>query len=410
MPSLAVYSTDPMSADEVRLPEPPPSAAASPSEATPPSTAAPLPDAAVSSHAVLASDARDEPTPPRQVALPPTKRSRWAVYVNATCLVLGVVLLVVLVLKLDFQQVLAKLRQVGWAFGGTFVAYLLGLVVTSEAWRCMVDPTRSRATFRDFFGAFWVGHAINAITPGGQLGEVMRGTMLRGKVEGEELIASIVTLTFFGYASMLAFNLLAPILCLALLDLPARVVLVVFAVAFAFFVPMTLLYLFLRRGAAAATIRLLRRLPFVRLKDPEAVSARAHTIDARIRDFRRQRPRLFLRAVLWIALARLLQAAEYWALLPVLVPDRRLWWLGAVALLTQASAQLLSWALTVVPSGVGVAEANTTLLYKLLGLDPVVGLTLEIVRHIRTVIGIAIGLAIGWSVGLRGAAGKRNQS
>jgi uncharacterized protein (TIRG00374 family) len=341
------------------------------------------------------------PPPGAGEARPAPRRAGWAVYLNAICLVIGVVLLVALLLTFDLRQVAGRLRQVGWAFGGTLAAYVLGLVVTAAAWQCMVDPARSRARFRDFLGAFWVGHAINAVTPGGHLGEVVRGTMLRDKVEREELIASIVTLACFGYASMLAFNLLAPVLCLALLDLPARVVLVVFAVAFACFAPMILLYLFLRRGAAATTVRLLRRLPFVRFADPEAVAAKARTVDARIRELRRARPRRFRRAVVWIALARLLQAAEYWVLLPVLIPDRSLWWLGAVALLTQASAQLLSWALIVVPSGLGVAEANTTLLYRLLGLDPLVGLTLEIVRHIRTAIGIAVGLVIGWAVGLR---------
>jgi uncharacterized membrane protein YbhN (UPF0104 family) len=334
---------------------------------------------------------------------PDERRARWTRYARPAGLVIGVALLVGLVLKLDFHQVVARLRQVGWAFLGTLGAYLLGLVVTSAAWQCMVDPARSRATFRDFLGAFWVGHAVNGITPGGHLGEVVRGTILRHKVESEELIASVVTLNFMSYASMLAFNLLAPLLCLALLDLPARVVLVVLAVALGFFVPMTLLYLLLRRGAAALVIRLLQRLPFVRFRDPEAVSAKARAVDERIRELRRARPRRFARAVLWLVLARLLQAAEYWVLLPVLVQGHGLWWLGAVAVLTQASSQLLSWALLVVPSGVGVAEANTTLVYKLLGLDPLVGLTLEIVRHLRTVIGIAIGLAIGWLMGLRHA-------
>ncbi|MBI5482271.1 MAG: flippase-like domain-containing protein [Deltaproteobacteria bacterium] len=334
----------------------------------------------------------------------PGRRSRLAVIFNAACLVLGAVLLVLLVVKLDLQQVGARLRQVGWAFAGTFAAYVAGLVVTSAAWQCMVDPARSRATFRNFFAAFWAGHAINVLTPGGQLGGVLRGTILRDKVETEELIASLVTLTFFGYVSQLAFNLAVPLLCLALLDLPPRTVLTVLAVAIAFFVPMTLVYLFLRRGAAATIIRVLQKLPFVHLKEPEAVADKARNIDARIREFRQRRPRPFLRAVLWIALARLLLAAEYWVLLPVLLPDRSLWWLAALALLTQTSAQLLSWAMTFVPSQIGVAEANTTLLYKLLGLDPIVGLTLEIARRIRTLIGIAIGLLIGWIIGLRRTA------
>ena len=343
------------------------------------------------------------PAPAETAASP--RRSRWVAWLNATCLALGVVLLVVLVFKLDLQQVGARLRLVGWAFLGVFGAHVLGLVVTAAGWRCMVDPVRSRARFRDFLGAFWVGYSINALTPGAQLGAVLRVTILRDKVDSEELIASLVTLSFFSYASTMALTLLAPLLCLALLDLPTRTVLVVFGIAVVFCVPMLLIYLFLRRGAAAAIINLIRRLPFVRFKDPERVAEKAQAIDRSIRTFRQQRPRLFLYAVLWIAGARLCQVLEYAVLLPVLIPGRGLLWLVALAFLTQASSQLLAWAMTFVPSQVGVAEANTTLLYKLLGLDPVVGLTVEIVRRIRTVLGVAIGLLIGWAVGVRRTPG-----
>jgi hypothetical protein len=341
---------------------------------------------------------------PDEPAAPP-RRARWVTWLNAVCLALGVVLLAGLVFKLDLQQVGAKLRLVGWAFLGVFASHVVGLAVTAAGWQCMVDPARSRARYRDFLAAFWAGWSINALTPGAQLGAVLRMTILRGKVESGELIASLVTLTFFSYASTMALTLLAPLLCLALLDLPARTVLLVFGIALLFCVPMLLIYLFLRRGAAAATIRIVRKVPFVRFKDPERVVERAQAIDRSILTFRQQRPRLFLSAVLWIAAARVCQVLEYAVLLPVLAPGHGLLWIGGVALLTQASSQLLAWALTFVPSQVGVAEAGTTLLFKLLALDPVVGLTIEITRRVRTVIGVTIGLLIGWAVGVRGRPG-----
>ena len=94
----------------------------------------------------------------------------------------------------------------------------------------------------------------------------------------------------------------------------------------------------------------------------------------------------------------------------MLVPGRPVWWLALVAILTQAATQLLSWVMTFVPSQIGVAEGNTTGLYRLLGLDPLVGLTMEVLRHLRLPLGIAVGLTLGWLAGLRrapppGAAG-----
>jgi uncharacterized membrane protein YbhN (UPF0104 family) len=336
-------------------------------------------------------------------AAPARRRLRPMVVLNVVFLTLGSGLLAALILKLDTAQLVTRIKAVGWAaFLGACGCYVLGLIVTTAAWHRIIDPAHSRARVRELFAAFWAGASLNALTPGGSLGEVWRGALMRGRVDGDEHVASLVTLNFLGTVSMLCYNLLGPLLCLALLDLPARTVIVVFAVALGFALPWVIVYVLLRRGAIGLLVRLVCRLPLVRMRDPEGMQARARTIDARIREFRARRPRDFAWTVVWLAAARLLQAADYVVLLFVLVPDRPLGWLVLVATLTQAATQLLSWALTLVPSQIGVAEANTTGLFRMLGLDPLVGLTMEIVRHVRLPLGVAIGLLLGWILGLRG--------
>jgi len=329
---------------------------------------------------------------------------------NLAFLGLGLILCVLLVLKLDTAEVGLRLRQVGWGFAGLMLLFVLGALVSTAAWRSTIDPARSRARFLDLLVAFWAGSAVNAVTAGGTFGEVFRGTLIRDKVDSEEIVASLVIFNFMGYVSMLLFNLLGPLLCLILLDLPFRVVALVFVLSLAFFLPSGLLYFLLRRGAAGIVVGVIRRLPLVRLRDPAGLLEKAHRIDRCIADFRIRRPRQFAAAVAWFAVARFVQAADYLVLLPALVSGRSLLWLGLVALLIHSTSQLLSWALTFIPSQVGVAEGKTALLFRLLGFDPVVGLTLEIVRHLRAVIGIALGLLLGWiAVLLRHRASARER-
>ena len=372
------------------VPQPQPTASAGPPSVAAPTEGAPLPEQATAFHETGAS----------------SRPSRVATVLNFVFLGLGLALFVGLLVRLDIVAIAARMRQVGAAFVFMLGVYVLGILASAAGWQNMVDPQRSTARFRDFLGAYWAGLAINALTPGAQLGGVLRVTLLRGKVETDEAIASVVMFAFFMWGTGLAFNLVAPLLCLGLVTLPTRVVLAVLGIGIAFLIPMLGAYLFLRRGAVGTTLRVLQKLPFVNVRDPAALAKRAHSIDTRMSELRARRPRLFVQAVLWITVVRVLQAVEYLCLLVVLLPERPFLWLLGVALLTQTASQLIVWAMTFVPSQMGVAEANTTLLFRLLGLDPVIGLTLEIGRRMRTIFGILVGLLIGWLLGLRGLRGS----
>ncbi|MBN2493050.1 MAG: flippase-like domain-containing protein [Deltaproteobacteria bacterium] len=321
-------------------------------------------------------------------------------WLNIGFLLLGLVLFVVFLIKMDHREVLAQVRRVGFNFVGAFSCYVLGLWVTTHAWKAILDSTRSRASFLDLFLAFWVGHAVNEVTPTGSMGEVLKGTMLRDKVESDELIASIVVFNFLSTFSMQVFVLLGPLLSLCLLDLPADIVWLLFGIAVLFFIPISGLFFLLRRGAAGLLVKLLLKLPFVRTKDPEAWAAKAKAIDDKVRGFYRNRPRDFWRSIFFYACARLLQAAELWFILLALLPEKNPGWLFLVAVLIQTASQLLSWAMTFVPGQLGVAEGGMAMLFRLLGLSSLLGFSMEVVRRARRVLGILIGLVIGWSLGI----------
>ncbi len=321
--------------------------------------------------------------------------SRLTKYLNLTFLIIGVGLLVGLLFKMDTEVVGARLVQVGWFFPPAFASYVLGLFLTASAWRCIVDPAASRATYRDFLAALWAGHAVNQVTPTASLGEVFKGTILKGKVDGEELVASLITFNFMSTFVVQIFTILGPVVVLFAVDLSSEVILTLFGAAFIMFIPVGLLALLLRWGVASKVVGLLQRLPLVKFKDPDALLAKARSIDERIRRFRKCRPKKFLGAVFCLFLVRLCQVAELWFILMGLLPDESAGFLLMLALLTQTATQLIAWVMTFVPGQVGVAEGGSALLFQWLGMDPLTGFSMEIMRRIRKLLGISIGLVIG---------------
>lgn len=327
--------------------------------------------------------------------------SRLGRLLNLAFLALGLSLLTVLLVKLDYTAVGARMAQVGWRFGLAFSAYVAGLVTTTAAWQQMVDPAHSKASFRELLVAFWAGHAINSVTPTGNLGEVYKGTALRGRIDGVELVASLIGFNFMSSFSMQIFVSFGPPLCLLLPEVPGRLTVLLFVAAALAYLPTILLYVLLRVGLADRAVRLVRRLPFVKLKDPEALLASAGEVDRRLREARRARPARFVRACGWFAAARVASVLEVWVLLVALMPDRPIVHLLLLATLTQTVSQLVAWVMTFIPSGIGVAEGSTALLYGILGLDPVVGFSMELLRRVRMLLGVSIGLALAWGVRYR---------
>ncbi len=323
-------------------------------------------------------------------------KSRVAKIVNIFFLLLGAALLTGLLVKLDFDEVKRHLIQVGWYFALAFFIFIVGLMLNAYGWKKIVDPRSSRARYRDFLAAFWVGYAINQVTPGASLGEVLKGTILKGRIDSDSLIASLISFNFLSTFVSQIFTLFGAALCLVALDLPTDVILVLFGLALIMFIPIGLLYLLLRWGIASRVVSLLAKIPFVKVRDPDALLAKARSVDKGIRELRSRRPGDFWIFIFSLIGVKLTQVLELFVLLIALIPGQGVAFLLLLSLLAQTATQLLCWAATFVPGQIGVAEGFSALLFKLLGLDPIRGFAMELVRRIRRLLCIGIGLAIGF--------------
>ena len=320
---------------------------------------------------------------------------------NILFLLLGVGLLVGMLVNLDTAKVASRMLQAGWYFLAGFTCYVASLFLSAYAWMRLVDRSRFKVSFGKFLAAFWAGHAINQLTPAASLGEVVKGTLLKDVMDADELVASIIMNNVLSTAVSQFVTMVAPLICLASLQLPTDVIVGLFVVATALCIPLVLLFFLLRWGVAGKAMKLLLKVPFLKIENPEAKLERARNVDRRIREFARRQPRDLAVAVACDFLVRVLSVAEIWLLLIGLLPDKRIGFLLMMALLSQSSSQLIAWVATFIPGQVGVMEGGGALLYKLVGLDPVTGFSMELLRRVRRILGIAVGLLIGLWAGIR---------
>ena len=155
---------------------------------------------------------------------------------------------------------------------------------------------------------------------------------------------------------------------------------------------------------------LLNRLPGVRFNDPDTLIARAHEVDRRIRLSLTSRRIPFLRSLSSWLLVRLLQTLEIWILLYALLPSAGTTELVLLAILAQTGALLVGGFLAFVPGQIGVAEGGSAFLFGIIGYSPMVGLSMELVRRVCKLVGIAVGLVIGSERLLKRNGGKKQHS
>ncbi|MFC1654755.1 flippase-like domain-containing protein [Myxococcota bacterium] len=311
-------------------------------------------------------------------------------------LVLGAGLLIALLAHMDFAEVGARLTQVGWLLPAAVVIHLIGIMLMARGWYEVIDPRFSKAGFGEVLSAYWTGHVINSLTPVKSLGDVLAGTILkdRDKLDGEELVASLVLLNLIASLASLVFVFAGPVICI-IAGFHARVSLSLLVGFLGILFPVALFYVLMRLGLAGRVLRLLNRLPGVRFKDPDAWIARAREVDHRIRVSLTIRRAPFLRSLSSWLLVRLLQTLEIWILLFALLPATGTSDLVLLAILAQTGALLVGGLLSFVPGQIGVAEGGSAFLFGMIGYPPVVGLSMELVRRVCKLAGIGVGLALG---------------
>ncbi len=314
---------------------------------------------------------------------------------NVFFLGLGLLLFVALIARLGAQGILDKLTRIGWMFVPAFLAYVSSQLLSTMTWSSCVPPDSSRASYWDLLKVFWAGHALNAVTPGGGMGEVLKASLLRGKVGGRPLVASLILYNGINSTSVAVASVAGALICVLWLDAPLVATMPLLIVSLIAVVAFLVLLWLVRHGTLSKALMVVQRLPFVSFRDPQAIADQARDVDQLMCEFFRERPGDVLRAALFASGARMAQVIEMWCLLEPLVTEGNVF---LIALLTQTTSTLITWVTAFVPGQVGTLEGGSGAIFQLAGFDPALGVTAVIARRLRTVLGVGIGLLLGGRV------------
>jgi hypothetical protein len=310
---------------------------------------------------------------------------RW----NLVFLVLGLGALGWLAWQVGPGEIAAGMGRVGWTgFAVICAVQLASLLLDAVVLRLCAGTEPPVASYWSFARASIAGHAINTLTPLGQLGEVTKYTQLESELPGERVAGALLlqNLVFFaGAAALVGASGVAAALLLPL-DGAFRIALLVISAAFLAMAAATLVFMY--RGPGPAIFRLAERLAsrFSRLGKAVAWVRRVEGLSRGATTHSRRMVLVWVLAIV----SRLCGTVEVGVILAFIGYRQGL----VIVLLTQGTGQLVTWATAFVPFQAGTAEGGSYLLFKAIGLTPSVGVLLEIVRKARRLAVAAFGMSL----------------
>ena len=314
-------------------------------------------------------------------------RPRLAV-LNILVAIIGVALLVFTVQRAGGWAVIVDgVASIGWWFAVVVLLGAFRMLCRTRAWMiCANDP---QLRFSDAFGAWLVSDAVGNLTPLGVLAsEPTKILMVRTKISTVTSVASVTIENIFYTASVLVVLLSGTWLFLQHANVPPGLEhiseIIVGSVAIAAVVGIW--------AARARPAVLSRFAPLV-----SKIAGRADAPGEAIRDVESQIyavPRWPIGRIahvsLWEVAFHVGAVAEVFVVLRLLVPDITL----TESFLLESAGRFVTVAFKFVPYRLGIDEAGSGAVASVLGLPPMTGVTLALVRRIRIIVLNAIGLLL----------------
>lgn len=304
-------------------------------------------------------------------------RSRFAV-LNLLAAAVGAALLVFTVQRVGWSNVVAGVSSVGWWFIAIALLGASRMAIRARAWMGCADGL----TFGQAFGAILAADAVGNLTPLGLLAsEPTKILMTRGRISTVTSVASVAIENGFYIASVGVVLLTGTWLFFQRADIPpalqylAQIIVVTSAVT-------GVVALWLARSKPAILSRL---APLAgRLAGKSAVPADAvREVESRIYGVLQWPIGRVVRTLSWEAAFHVAAVAEVWLVLKLLPGGERTSLVDAF--LMESAGRFVMIAFKFIPYRLGIDEAGSGAVAQVLGLNPVTGVTLALVRRLRII-------------------------
>lgn len=304
-------------------------------------------------------------------------------------LAIGAVLLVVLIKKIGLASIANNIADLGWYFipilNISFASYLLYTV----AWRQFLRRLGEGIGFLELFRIKIMGEAVNTLTPANFLGgDPMRIYLLKKNFRLSEGAASVVVdRTLHTVATLIIIIVGIAVAFQPFEVLPMNIKVGVPVVLFISSVFIGFVLIHQRRGIFGLLLNVCRTL-HIKKEFSEKTIHRFNELDSHIIEFYEENHRGFLIALSCHVVGRLLGVVEIYAIGRVVSDDFTI----LAAFMLTALAPMINAVFAFIPGAIGVMEGAYSGMLYLIHLDPVVGITIQIAKRLRSAFWIALGL------------------
>jgi hypothetical protein len=315
---------------------------------------------------------------------------------NILVAAIGAGLLVVTVRRVGWSEVVSGITSIGWWFLLVVALGASRMMVRARAWVLCVNYAPQHAStaapqhfrFRDAFGAMLAADAVGNLTPLGLLAsEPTKILMTRARISTVTSVASVTIENLFYIASVSLVLLAGTWLLFQRANVPPGLEQIADVLVIAIVV-IGIGGLWLARRQPAV---LSRFAPLIaKLAGRSSVPADAfRDVESRIYGVLTWPLGRLAHVALWEAVFHVAAVAEVWLVLRALP--------GVAVTLTDAfvlesAGRFVTIAFKFIPYRLGIDEAGSGAIAQVLGLNPVTGVTLALVRRLRILVLNVIGL------------------
>jgi uncharacterized protein (TIRG00374 family) len=313
---------------------------------------------------------------------------RWARWLTAGALVVAGAALVLTIQDVGLFTLGKYLRLIGWWWLAIIPMEVLSTTLHATAMRAFMSP--ERIPLRHAVLAQLAGRAINAVTPSGNLGEVMKVSMLTEHISQSRAVSTILLYNIVSFSVELLIVAVACIGIALFVPAPAGVGWLILASGAGCLVISIGLYVLVRRGMLSSIAGLAVRLRVLSRARYDRWEAKLRGVDDKLRlvSGARKRDR-------WIGIAALTGSRLNSMVLSLMI----LYAVGVpitaafVAVWTVASF-VIYFASTLVPMGVGISEGGYWGFFRTMGHSPAQGVALVLARRTVTIMYAVVGLLL----------------
>lgn len=318
-------------------------------------------------------------------------------YQNAF-LIFGLVVLVIMVLQLDFNEVCSGIQRAGYWFLAVVLLWAFLYMFNTAAWKIIINniapEDRHSIRFWWLYKITVTGFALNYATPGGLMGgEPYRMMSLSPKIGAEKASASVLLYAMTHIFSHFWFWLLSA--ALFAITQPVNMVMGFMLVVVILFCSLAI-WFFLKgykKGIAVSAMNILRHFPLVKHKAQrffDSHQEQLKTIDDRMKALHNQNPRSFALAVFLELTCRIISALEILFILLVIMPSANF----IQCILILAFTSLFANMLFFMPLQLGGREGGFLMSTHGLKLSASAGIFVALLVRLRELVWTAIGLLL----------------